>query len=130
MVIGEITAENPFEMALVEDNHVIQTLPANATNDTFDMGILPRAPRCGGTFFHSQTVHASSKVISVDSIAITQQVLRRRLPWKSLNKLLRRPFGRWMLRYIKVDDLPSIVAQDDEHEQYTKSLWVPKISVI
>ena len=32
-------------MALVEDNHVIQTLLANATNDTFDIGILPRTPR-------------------------------------------------------------------------------------
>jgi hypothetical protein len=59
-------------MALVEDNHVIQTLSADATNDAFDIGILPRAPRCAGTVFHSQTAHAFSKAISVNSIAITQ----------------------------------------------------------
>ncbi len=37
-----------------------------------DIGILPRAPRCAGTVFHSQTAHAFSKAISIDSIAITQ----------------------------------------------------------
>jgi hypothetical protein len=30
--------------------------------------------------------------------------------------LLRRPLGSWMLRHIKVDNPPSIMAQDDEHE--------------
>ncbi len=72
MVIGEITTKKPFEMTLVKDNNVIQTLPADAPNDAFDIGILPRAPRCDGTFLHSQTAHAFSKAISIDSIAITQ----------------------------------------------------------
>ena len=72
VVISEIATEDPFEMALVDDNHVIQTLPADATNDAFDIGILPRAPRCAGTVFHSQTAQAFSKAISVNGIAITQ----------------------------------------------------------
>ncbi len=72
MVIRKITTEKPFEMALVKDNSVIQAFPANATNDALGIGILPRAPRCAGTVFHSQTAHASSKAISVNSIAITQ----------------------------------------------------------
>ena len=70
MVIGEITTEKPFEMAFAQGDGVIQTLPADATNDAFDIGILPRAPRCDGAVFHSQTVHAFSKAISKDSIAI------------------------------------------------------------
>jgi len=70
--IREITTEDPFEMALVEDNHVIQALSADATNDAFDIGILPRAPRCAGTVIHSQTAQAFSKANSVNSIAITQ----------------------------------------------------------
>ncbi len=45
VVIGEITTEKPFEMALVKDNSMIQTLPANAANDPLGIGILPRAPR-------------------------------------------------------------------------------------
>ena len=55
VVIGEITAEKPFEMALIKDNSVIQTLPADTANEAFDIGILPRASRRAGTFGHSQT---------------------------------------------------------------------------
>ena len=116
VVIGEVASENSCEMALVENNDVIQTLSSNAADNALDIRVLPRAPRCDGTFFHSQTTHAFSKVVSIDGIAITQQVFRRRLSGKGFNKLLRRPFGRWMLRHIKVDDLPSIMGQDDEHE--------------
>ena len=58
VVKRKITTKTPFEMALVKDNSVIQTRPANATDDAFDIGILPRAPRCAGTIFHSQTAHA------------------------------------------------------------------------
>ena len=77
VVIGEITTEKLFEMAFVKNDSVIQTLPADAANDAFDIGVPPRAPRCDGTVFHSQTAHAFSKAISVDSITITQQVLWR-----------------------------------------------------
>ncbi len=91
VVIGEIITEKPFEMAFVEDNDVIQTLPANAANDALGIGILPRAPRCGRAFLHPQTAHAFSKLASIDGITIAQQVLRRGLPWKRFNELLRSP---------------------------------------
>ncbi len=77
MVIGEIITEKPFEMAFVEEDDVIQTLPANATNDALGIGILPRAPRCGRTFLHPQTAYTFSKLASIDGITIAQQVLRR-----------------------------------------------------
>ena len=96
MVIGEIAAQKCLEMAFTKDNSVIQTLPANAPNDALHIGVLPGAPRCDGTLLYSQTANAFSKVISIECISITQQVLGRRLPWKSLDELLRRPFGSRM----------------------------------
>ncbi len=78
MVIGEITVEGPLEMALVEGNDMIQAFPTDATDNALGIRVLPRALRCDGAFFHSQTVNPFSKVISVDGIAITQQILRRR----------------------------------------------------
>ncbi len=77
VVIGEIITEKPFEMAFVEDDDVIQTLPENAADDALGIGILPRAPRRGRAFLHPQTAHAFSKLASIDSITIAQQVLRR-----------------------------------------------------
>ena len=103
-------------MALVENNDVIQTLSSNAADNALDIRVLPRTPWCDGTFFHSQPADPFSKMTSIDGIAITQQVFRRRLPGKGFDKLLRRPLGSWMLRRIKVDNPPSIMGQDDERE--------------
>ena len=75
VVIGEIITEKPFEMAFVEDDGVIQTLSANAANDALGIGILPRAPRCDRAFLHPQPAHAFSKLASIDSVTIMQQVV-------------------------------------------------------
>ena len=42
VVIGEITMENPLEMGFVEDNDMIQTLPADTTDDALDIGIFAK----------------------------------------------------------------------------------------
>ena len=116
MVISEIASEKSLEMAFVENNHMIQTLSSNGADNALDIGVLPSTPRRDGTIFHSQTPNTFSKVLAVDGIAIAPQILRWWLPREGLNKLLRRLFGRWMFCQIRVDDLPSIMSQDDEHE--------------
>jgi len=80
MIIGEIIAERPFEMACVEDDDVIQTLPANAADDVLGIGTPPRAPRCGRAFphpqyIHPQTAHAFAKFASIDSLTIARLCL-------------------------------------------------------
>jgi hypothetical protein len=81
MIVGEIAAENVHKMALVEDSDVIQARPVDATDNALDFGVLPRAPRCDGTLFHSQTANALMKALSIDGITITQQVFRRCIRW-------------------------------------------------
>jgi hypothetical protein len=49
------------------------------------------------------------KACAIHGIAIAEQILRRSLPGKGLDELLRRPLGRWMLGHIEVEDLPSVV---------------------
>ena len=73
VVIGKITAEDLHEMMLVENNDVIQTLSSNATDDAFNIGVLPGTPRCDGTLFHSQTANPLSKVLFIDGIAIAKR---------------------------------------------------------
>ena len=45
---------------------------------------------------------------SIECISITQQVLGRCLPWKSLDELLRRPFGSRMFRHIEANNPAAI----------------------
>ena len=45
MIVVDVSAQDSPEVSLVEDDHVIETLAPNASNDPFDVGALPRGAR-------------------------------------------------------------------------------------
>ena len=55
LVVRDVGPKNPAKMALIEDDHVVQTLAADRADDAFDVGILPGRARCP---------NAASKVVS------------------------------------------------------------------
>ena len=104
-------------MPLVEDDHVVETLTSNGADHPFDKWILPRGARCGKDLLYPETVDASIEVRSVGLVSVPYQVPRRRVPWKSIDHLLRRPLGRRMFGDIEMNDTATVVAKDDEDEQ-------------
>jgi hypothetical protein len=46
MVIGEVAGQDAAEVALAEDEHVIQALTPDRADESFRERILPRAVRC------------------------------------------------------------------------------------
>ena len=104
-------------MPLVEDDHVVETLTSNGADYPFDKWILPRGARCGKDLLDPETIDASIEVRSIDLISIPYQVPRRRVPWKSIDHLLRRPLSRRMFGDIEMNDTATVVAKDDEDEQ-------------
>ena len=49
MIVVDVSAQHSPEVSLVEDDHVIETLAPNASNDPFDVGALPRERGAVGT---------------------------------------------------------------------------------
>ena len=92
-------------MPLVEDDHVVETLTSNGADHPFDQWILPRGARCGKDLLYPETVDASIEVRSVDLVSVPYQVPRRRVPWKSIDHLLRRPLGGRMFGDIEMNDI-------------------------
>ena len=79
--------------ALVEDDHVVETLTSNGADYPFDKWILPRGARCGKDLLDPETVNATIEVRSVGLVSVPYQVPRRRVPWKSIDHLLHRPLA-------------------------------------
>ena len=104
-------------MLLVEDDHVVETLTSNGADHPFDKWILPRGARCGKDLFYPETVDATIEVHSVALVSVPYQVPRRRVPWKRIDHLLRRPLSRRMFGDIEMNDTATVVAKDDEDEQ-------------
>ena len=97
MIIIEVAREKAFEMAFAQHEHMVQTVAPDAAYQPFRERILPRTARCGDDLFDTQTIDATSKLNSVNAIAITEQIARGLIPGKHLDDLLRRPLPSGVL---------------------------------
>src|SRR5262249_16883027 len=46
VIIAEIVFEQSAQMAVIQDDHMIQTLATNGSDHTFHVAVLPRTPWC------------------------------------------------------------------------------------
>ena len=104
-------------MSLVKNDHVIETLAANATNHPFDVRILPWRARRGPNLVDAESRDAPAEVRSIDSISVSQHEARSTLPGKGIDDLLRGPHCRRVVCDIEVSDPSPIVTEYDEDEE-------------
>jgi hypothetical protein len=71
MIIVHIRLEQAPQMPLVQHNHFIQALSANAANDPFAVGILSRIPWGNEHFFDAHVADALLKMVTVDGVSIS-----------------------------------------------------------
>jgi hypothetical protein len=107
-------------MLSIDDNQMIETLASNIANHSLDVWILKRRSRRGDHFFDLHPCHSEAKSFSVDLISISEQIAWRCIFRKCFDHLLRRPDGRRMQGDIEVDNLSSIMKQEDETVQDAK----------
>src|SRR5215471_16117679 len=115
-IVEEVFFENPFQMPFSEHDHMIQALSANAADEAFRERILPRTPCRREHFSNAHSLNPSSKLATVYSITVSDEISRRRIVREGFNDLLRRPFGRGMLRDIEMQHAATLMRQHDEYE--------------
>src|SRR4029450_4205092 len=96
MIILEVFRQEPLEMSLVQDDHVIQAFAANTPDQPLDIRILPRTPRADDHLFDPYVLHPLPKRDSVDVVPIPQEIPWRFMPRKGFHDLLRGPRGGGM----------------------------------
>jgi len=117
VVVLEIVAEEPAEVALAEDNDVVEALAADAADHSLGERVLPGVPRSGEDFLDAHTLHPPPEGWPVHVVAISNQVTRSRLPVKRLGDLLRSPLRCRMLGNVAVHDPAPGVGENDEDEE-------------
>ena len=90
---------------------MIQTLSANAADEAFRERILPRTPCRREHFLNGHSLNPNSKLSTVYPVTISDEISRRRIFREGFNDLLRRPFGRRMLRDIEMQHAPTLMRQ-------------------
>jgi hypothetical protein len=105
-------------MAFVQDDHVVQAFTPNTPNQPLDIRILPRTPGGDYDLFDPHMLYPLPKGSAIDAVPIAQEIPRGLVPREGLNDLLGGPRGRGMLGDVEVDDVTSIVEQDDQDKEH------------
>ena len=105
-------------MHVVEDDDVIETLATNGPDQALDVGILPRTRWCRDDFMDAHAGDSISEAVPIDGVPIPEEPARGGFLGKCLDELLGRPRRRGMLRDPEMDDTPTVMGEQHQHEQH------------
>src|SRR3989441_11718565 len=77
MIIAKVTFKNAAQMAVVENDHVIEALTTYASNHPLGAWILPRASWSRPHFPNTHSLNSVLEVRPIDSISIANQIAGR-----------------------------------------------------
>src|SRR5258708_39951517 len=95
-------------MPLADHNKVVQTFPLDRTDRPFTISVLPRRSRRGWPIPNAHRPQATDEDVTVNRVAVTNDVSRRHVPTIGLGELMRDPFGRWVRGHSQPQDLAAI----------------------
>jgi hypothetical protein len=70
MIVLEVFGQELPQMALVQDDHMVQAVAANTPNQSLDVRILPRAPGGDHSLLDAHMPHPLPKGRSINAIPI------------------------------------------------------------
>jgi hypothetical protein len=120
VIIIQIRGYNSSQMTLIQDDDMVQTLAAERANKAFAIRILPGRTRCRDHFLYPQARQAATRLVAEYTVAIPDQITRRRLEGEGLPQLLTNPRSGRRRRNVEVNDPPAFMAENDEDVEQAK----------
>ena len=114
VVVGNVLIEQPFQVKLVEGNDVVQHVGATAFDPALGHAVLPGTleRRTDAGDIHRSCGKRDLK--PVFCIPVKNEIFRCRLIWECFAQLLNDPSARRMPCHVEVQDLATVVAQDEK----------------
>lgn len=118
--MGGIVFKHAPKMRLAHHDEMVEALPANGTDKSVGIAVLPGRSGCRWSLSDSHRFETQSVCVAVGPIAITDEALRRPIRGECLRYLPRNPFGGWARRDVCRDDQPAIDTNDDQHKEHAQ----------
>jgi hypothetical protein len=121
VVVFEVAGQNPNQVILVDDDHMIETLTSDRADQPFNERILPRGPKGGHDLLDIHVLNALPEVLAVNAVTISKQkawcfVIRERF-----DDLLSGPPSGRVLGHVELDNLTAVVAKHNEAVQQAET---------
>jgi len=107
VVVREVASQGAAQVPFAKDQHVIQTLAPDGADEPLREGVLPQAVRRREDFTDAHALHPLPEHVTVDRVAIADEVVRGGVVREGVHDLLGRPGSGGMLGDIEVDDAPA-----------------------
>jgi hypothetical protein len=109
----DVAQQTSAQVALMQDDDVVQTLAAQGADQSLGVRILPRAPRRRGHLFDPQASHTPAEPGAVDAVTITDQLMGCRIERKRFDDVLCGPLSRRVCSDVEMNDPAALVSEDD-----------------
>jgi hypothetical protein len=118
VVIRDVASQDVTQVALAEDDDVVETLAPNRADQAFGERILPRTSSSRENFLDPHTLHALSEGVAVDGVSVAKEIGRGGVVGKGVHDLLSSPRRGGMLGNVEVQDPTPMVSEHDEDEEH------------
>src|SRR6266513_4687588 len=120
MVIEQVRRHQPFEVPLIQDDHVIQQVASATSHPTLSNTVLPRTAKGRASWLASHLPYSRNYIGAKLCISVEQQESVRLFVGPRFSQLLRNPKRVGISRHIKVQDLTPVVSDDEKTVQNTE----------
>src|SRR5882762_8206271 len=117
VIVREVAGQEAAQVPFAKDEDVIQALAPDGADEPLREGVLPWAVRRREDFTDAHALHALPEHVTVDRVAIAEEIGRGGVVREGVHDLLGRPGSGGMLGDIEMEDAPAVVGEHDEDEQ-------------
>src|SRR5215469_543848 len=114
--IADISGQDLLQMALIEDEHVVQALGPDGSHPALGNRVGPRRSERRARLGDAEITHSPIEAAGITAVAVVnEKAWRLAIPTAAFDNLLCRPLGGRMCRHMHVQNLPAGVMNHEEH---------------
>jgi hypothetical protein len=88
VVVAHIGFEDTAEVNFAEHNNMIEAIPADGTDQSLRISVLPGRSRRGGTIANAHGLQPPAHGMTIRCIAVSDKVTRYFIPWEGVSKVV------------------------------------------
>src|SRR5215831_187036 len=116
--IADIFGQDLLQMALIEDEHVVQALGSDGPHPALRYGVGSRRSERRANLGDTNIAHPTMECGAVTAVAVTnEKSWRLAIPSAAFDHSLSRPRGGGIRRHLHVENLPAGVIDHEENVQ-------------
>ena len=121
VVVGNILEAEPHQVSLVQRDHMIQHLPADAPYPSFRDSVLPRTANARPDSFDPARFQKATHLGAEFAVAIEDDVAVWAWKRQCLSELLQNPIARRMQRSVEMENAAPMMLNDKEAVQHPET---------